>query len=198
MKRFVPLFFVVIFLGCHGENRETKIAVDENGNVTGTLPDGTSVGNEDEYAAGIAAQTPLIEEMQPMALTVSTATPDGGAPGVTVGKFRISIAPDASYLDGCVRKKFMHLKVVIESSVVPAAMIELHLVVWIDNGKPCIAVMNTGFVGYGWCYKLCASNPKTAIKEGIKGGLVAAGVGATTAAVMSLILTPVTAAAFAL
>jgi len=198
MLKIAFVFPLFVTLACQPQKKEAALEVDENGEVSGTLPDGTEVRGEEEYETGLASQIGPIEEMQPLALTVSAKGTDGGARGLTVGKFRITVQPDMSYLDGCIRRSFLHLKAVIENADLPAAMAELHLVAWFESGKPCFAVMNTGFIGYGWCYKLCVENPKTALKNGIKGGLIAAGVGTGIAAIIAAVTAPVATVALAI
>jgi hypothetical protein len=197
MKRnalFIPL---AALLGCAPATREAQISIDGDGNLSGTLPDGTTVLNQEEYEAGIAGQVGPIEEMHPLALSV-VSVGDGGAKGIAFSRFRISIQSDASYLEGCIRKKFLHLKIVVDGQDFPASLIELHLIGWFDGGKPCVGIMNTGFLAYGWCYKACISNPKTGLRDGIKKGLVAAGVSGTTAAIMALLVAPIATAALAM
>lgn len=199
MKKLVLLIPIILTLACQPPPRETVLSVDENGNIQGTLPDGTVVNGEEEYGAAIAAETGTIEEMQPLALTVKPVTiNDGGAKGLAFGKFRIYVQPSNEYVESCVRKKFLHLKIVVDTDEIPGAMVELHLMAWFDSNKPCFAVTNTGFIGYGWCYKVCVENPKTSLKNGIKGGLVAAGVSAAAAGIMAAVLTPIAATALAL
>ena len=173
---------------------------DENDDFTVTLPDGTEVSGEDAYDAAIAPQVGPIETMPPMALTVTTSSKaDAGVKGgLTFGKFHISIQIDSSYLEGCVNRGFTHLMVIVENDSMPADMIELHLLAWFEGGKPCFAVMNTGFIGYGWCYKLCVSNTKSGVKLGVKDGLISAGVSTAAAAIIAIVVTPVAEIALAM
>lgn len=198
MKKRV-LIIAVLLAACRNEPKTVEVAVDENENWSATLPDGTEVTNEEEYSTAIADQTGPIESMEPLALTIKTSNKaDGGAAGFTFGKFNVGIQVDTSYLSGCVNRSFLHLKVSVQNNKLPANMVELHLLGWFDSKKPCIAVMNTGFIGYGWCYKMCMSDPKGGLRSGIKNGLIAAGVAVGTAAIISAVVTPVASVALAI
>ncbi len=198
MSRSAMLSVALLAASCAFGPKETIVAVDENGAVEATLPDGTAVGSIEEYEAAIEGQVGPIEEMESFALTVTTKNADGGTKGAAFGKFRVRVAVDGSYLEGCIRKSFLHLKILVENANISAPLVELHLVAFFEGGKPCFAVMNTGFVGYGWCQKVCVSNPKDGIKTALKGGMIAAGIGATTAAIMAALLAPVASVAFAM
>jgi len=175
-------------------------ASDETADFTATLPDGTEVSGEDAYNAAIATQVDPVETMRPMMLTVATGNKKdaGPASGLTFGKFHIAVQVDSSYLAGCVNKSFLHLKVTVENDSMPANMVELHLLAWFENSKPCFAVMNTGFIGYGWCYKACVTNTKNGLKLGIKNGLISAGVVGATATIISAVVAPVAELALAM
>lgn len=196
-RRALPV--MLLLAACRSEPQTAEVAVDENDGWTATLPDGTEVAGEEEYGDAIAGQVGPIESMEPLALTIKTSSKtDGGAAGLTFGKFHVGIQVDASYLAGCVNRSFLHLKVTVQNDSMPANMVELHLLGWFDGRKPCIAVMNTGFIGYGWCYKMCMSDPKSGLKAGVKSGLIAAGVAAGTAAVIAAVVTPVASMALAM
>lgn len=197
MFRLAVLATALFAISCTSEEREVAVAFDENGGVKATLPDGTTVTSIEEYETAIANQVETIEQMQPLALSITTANDEDGR-GVNIGKFKVRLAMDDKYLEGCIRKKFLHLKVLVENMKVPAAIVELHLVAYFDGNKPCLAVMNTGFLGYGWCQKYCVSDPKKAIKATLRGGMIAAGVGATTATIVSILVTPIATAALAI
>jgi len=194
---FVPVLLVV---ACDNPSRvpAPAAATDDSNDFTVTLPDGTEVSGEDAYNAAIVPQVGPIETMKPMALTVTTGKADGGVKGLTFGKFHVSIQVDSTYLAGCINKSFLHLKVMVENDSMPANMIELHLLAWFENSKPCFAVMNTGFIGYGWCYKMCVSNTKDGLKLGIKNGLISAGVSGTIATIIAAVVAPVSEVALAM
>jgi hypothetical protein len=203
MQKEKLLLAALVFtaLGCGVKAVETKVTVDDNGDLQqATLPDGTVAINQEEYETAMSVQVPPIEEMSAMALTVQPATANTGpTAGVNIGKFRIQISPDASYLDGCVRHSFLHLKVgVTNSNIDMGAFVELHLVAWFESGTPCLAVMNTGFIAYGWCQKICMKDVKKSVAGAVAGGLVAAGVSSTVAKIVSLLTAPIAAAALAM
>jgi hypothetical protein len=198
MRKGALLVAALLVAACRDEPKTITIAADENDGFTATLPDGTVVSNEDAYNAAIASQVGPLEEMQPLSLTVSTASKDDGVKGITFGKFHIGIQVDSAYLAGCVNHGFLHLKVMVQNDSMPANLVELHLLGWFEKGKPCVAIMNTGFIGYGWCYKFCVTNPKTGLKVGIKNGLIAAGVAGAAATVIAVVVAPVASVALAM
>jgi hypothetical protein len=201
MRNAMLLLAALAALGCGVKAAETNVTVDSDGNLDrATLPDGTTVSSQEEYEAAIARIVPAIEKMDGLTIDVESSSENLSlADGVNIGKFRIQVAPDASYLDGCIRRSFLHLKIVVTNSKIDmGAMVELHLVAWFDSGAPCFAVMNTGFVGYGWCQKVCMKDVKKSVAKTVAGGLVAAGVTATVAKVVSALAAPVATAAFAL
>jgi len=192
MKKCALFTIVLLVASCDSQSRVVAVTADENGGFTATLPDGTEVAGEDAYDAAIAPQVEPIEAMRPMVFAVTTSTKaDGGAKGLTFGKFHASIEVDSTYLAGCINRGFLHLKVTVMNDNMPANMVELHLLAWFESGKPCFAVMNTGFIGYGWCYKLCVTNTKNGIKLGIKNGLISAGVSSTAATLIAILAAPV-------
>jgi|GEM_PF-2504307 len=199
MRKSALLVAVLLLAACRAEPKTVAVSVDDNADFTATLPDGTEVSGEDAYNAAIANQVGPLETMQPLALSVAMANKaDGGVKGLTFGKFHIGIQVDSTYLAGCVNRSFLHLKVMVTNDNMPANMIELHLLAWFESGKPCFAVMNTGFVGYGWCYKACVTNTKDGLKLGIKNGLVSAGVSTAVAALAAVLITPVASVALAM
>jgi len=199
MRKRALLVPVLLIAACRDEPKEIAVSADENNNFTATMPDGTQAAGEDEYGAAIIAQIVPIDALHPVALTVTTASKkDGGGPGLTFGKFHISIRIDSSYLEGCVNRGFTHLVVVVENDSMPAEMIELNLIAWFEGSKPCFAVMNTGFIGYGWCYKLCVTNTKGGVKLGIRNGLISAGVSTAAAALIAIVVAPVAEVALAM
>ncbi len=200
MRREIAFLAALAALGCGVKAAETKVAVDENGNIeSATLPDGTVVDGQG-FEAAIAASTPGAEEMGETTFTVEASQKALNlGKGVDIGKFRVQILPDAGYLEGCIRKSFLHLKIAVTNTKIDmGAMVELHLVAWFDGGSPCFGVMNTGFVGHGWCQKMCMKDVKKGVSSTIKNGLIAAGVTASVATAVSLVTAPVATAALAL
>jgi hypothetical protein len=203
MKReIIAAALSLSFCGCGVRPNEKTIQAiaDNDGNLgITTLPNGAVADGPEEYGAAIANEVPPIDEMSTYELTVQPSADTSGAGGIKLGKFRIRIAPDIGYLEGCIRHSFLHLKVMVTSDgVTTEPFVELHLVAWFDSGAPCLAVMNTGFVGYGWCQKFCYKDAKKNLTQAIAGGLIAAGVGASVAKVSSYLIAPVAAAAFAM
>jgi hypothetical protein len=186
--------------GTRDEARLIQASADDDGNLGQvTLPSGTVTDGPDEYEAAVAAETPPIEEMGTYELTVKTPAADGGASGMRIGRFRVRIVPDANYLSGCINRSFLHLKVTVTSDVaIDQAFVELHLLAWFEKSQPCFAVMNTGFIGYGWCQKVCLKDVKKGVATTIAGGLAAAGVSASIAKVSSYLIAPIATAALAL
>ncbi len=206
MKKCALFFTFLLVAACDSKNRMPAAAEDPGGaddppaDFTATLPDGTEVSGEEAYNSAIAAQIDPVETMQPMMLLVSTGNKKdaGTSSGLTFGKFHVGVQVDSSYLAGCVNRSFLHLKVTVENDNMPASMVELHLLAWFENSKPCFAVMNTGFIGYGWCYKACVTNTKNGLKIGIKNGLISAGIVGATATIISAVVAPVAELALAM
>jgi hypothetical protein len=200
MTKYALIVTALLIAACEEQPPTAVVEPEDSNDFTVTLPDGTEVEGEDAYDAAITPQVGPIETMQPMQLTVTTGgKADAGVKsGLTFGKFHISIQIDSSYLQGCVNRGFMHLKVIVENDSMPANMIELHLLAWFEGSKPCFAVMNTGFIGYGWCYKVCVSNTKNGVKLGVKNGLISAGVSTTAAAIIAMVVAPVAVVALAM
>ena len=86
----------------------------------------------------------------------------------------------------------------IENDSMPANMVELHLLAWFESSKPCFAVMNTGFIGYGWCYKACITDTKSGLKLSVKNGLISAGITGATATIIAAVISPVAELALAM
>jgi len=200
MKKNALIVFALFIAACGQTKPTVVVAADGDDDFTATLPDGTVVSGEDAYDAAIGPQVGPIETMQPMELTVTTGSKaDAGVKsGLTFGKFHISVQIDSSYLAGCVNRGFMHLKIMVVNDSMPANMIELHLLAWFEGSKPCFAVMNTGFIGYGWCYKICVSNTKSGVKLGVKNGLISAGVSTAAAAIIAVVVSPIAEVALAM
>jgi hypothetical protein len=187
--------------GTRDEYRKVQAIVDDDGNlVQATLPSGAVTNGPDEYEAAIAAETPPIGEMGTISFDVESSAENLSlADGVNVGKFTIRLALDSGYLAACIRHTFLHLKVVVTNSRMgEMPLVELHLVAWFESGAPCFAIMNTSYIGYGWCQKYCFKDVKKGLASAIAGGLAAAGVSATVAKAASYLIAPVTVAAFAL
>jgi hypothetical protein len=180
--------------------READITVYGEEEIEAILPGGATVNGWDEYEAAVAAETPPIAELGTYSITVSDASPDAAAgKGLNLGNFRLSLQADATYLGGCINRKFLHIKIVVESAKIATPIAEIHLLGWFDGTKPCVGFMNTGFIGYGWCQKFCWSgSPKSGVTKGIASGLTAAGVGSVAAAVLARLLAPVALSALAL
>ena len=196
------LLFPLLLIACGPQNDLPASGPDADATETtwtATLPDGTQVSDMDAYAAAIANQIDPSVAVAHIDLSVATATKtDAGTKGLTFGQFHVGIQPDASYLGGCVNRGFLHLVLTIDNANMPSAMVELHLLAWFEGGKPCFAVMNTGFIGYGWCYKACVTNTKNGLKLGIKNGLISAGVVGATATIISAVVAPVAELALAM
>lgn len=198
-RKFI-LLAVLMSASCAPKRMETAVTVDDDGNISqATLPNGAVANGPDEYEAAIAEQVPPVEEMGTFALTVQGNPTDGGKKGVDIGKFNISIVPDANYLNGCIRHSFLHLKIVVTNTKINmGAMVELHILAWFESGQPCFAVMNTGFIGYGWCQKMCMKDVKKGVAKTVAGGLVAAGITPVIAAIIAQVTAPVATVALAL
>jgi hypothetical protein len=201
MRNVITLAAAIAAMGCGVKSAETRVTVDEGGNVTeATLPDGTVVSGQEAYEEGIMRSVPPVDEMGTTVIEVESSSQNLSLDkGVDLGKFRIQVTPDASYLDGCIRRSFLHLKVTVTNTKIDMGpMVDLHLVAWFDSSAPCFAVMNTGFVGYGWCQKICVKDVKKGVAKTLASGLVAAGVGTALAKTISLLTAPVATAALAL
>jgi len=186
--------------GTRDEPKRIQATADEDGNLGQvTLPSGTVTYGADEYGAAVSAEVPPIDEMGAYYLAVQTPAADGGAGGMKIGRFRIQIMPDANYLAGCINRSFLHLKIIVTADAAPGqAFVELHLLAWFESNKPCFAVMNTGFIGYGWCQKICLKDVKKGVAATVAGGLAAAGVSASIAKVSSYLIAPIATAALAM
>lgn len=201
-RNAIALLAALTALGCGVPDAETHhIAVDDDGNITeATLPDGTVVSGQEAYEAAIEGTMPPVNEMSTTNIEIESSSENlNMSKGVDIGKFRVQISPDVSYLDGCIRHSFLHLKLMVTNSKIDMGpMIELHFVAWFDSTAPCFAVMNTGFVGHGWCQKVCVKDVKKAVAGAIGGALIAAGLKPAYSYIISRVTAPVAAAALAL
>jgi len=187
--------------GVRAADKQVKATVDDDGNlVQATLPSGAVTNGPHEYEAAIAAETPPIEEMGTISFDVeSSASNLSLADGVNIGKFNIRLALDSGFLAACIRHTFLHLKVVVTNSRTgEMPLVELHMVAWFESGSPCFAIMNTSYIGYGWCQKICVKDVKKNMAGVISGALTAAGVSAAIAKISSYLIAPVAVAAFAM
>jgi hypothetical protein len=195
---------VLVTIGCAPDPPAATVAVGGEHEVEARFTDGTVARGWDEYETAITARIPAVEQLSGYAMRVEDdPQPAAGPPGTElitwqIGKFAVSIDPDFSYIGGCVRQHFLHLRVRLENQHIPAPLIELHVTVWLEKNRPCIGVMNKSPIGYGWCQKLCWTATKQDITRAITGGLVSAGVAGTAAAIIGRVITPVAIAALAL
>ena len=186
--------------GTRDEDRRIQATADDDGNlIQATLPDGTVVNGPDEYEAAVSEKVPPIAEMKAFNITVQSNGADGGPGGLKIGRFHILLMPDASYLGGCVNHSFLHLKIIVTADAAAGQpLVELHLLAWFESSKPCFAVMNTGFIGYGWCQKICIKDVKKGVTTTIAGALAAAGLSASVAKISSYLIAPVATTALAM
>jgi hypothetical protein len=182
----------------------TAIEVGGESGITARFPDGTVARGYGEYEAALTRIVPRADKLDTLPMTVTDdAHPAAGPPGTQqitwmIGKFAVSIDPSFDYVGGCIRKHYLHLAVTLENKIIPAPLVELHFVAWLEGNRPCVGVMNTSFVGYGWCQKLCWTATREDVKRAIAAGLVAGGIAGTTAAILANVITPVAAVALAL
>lgn len=197
---FAPL--VLISLGCGVDPpKATTIQVGGEHEIDAVFPDGTRAVGYDQFEREIRRLVPPAAELDAMPIVIEDAPAVSTDPSHLrwqIGRYSVSIEPEYGYVGGCIRKHYLHLVLTFENQRIPAPLVELHLVAWLDKNQPCIGVMNTSFVGYGFCQKICWGTTKEDVKRTISQGLVAAGIGGTTAAIMARILAPATMAALAL
>jgi hypothetical protein len=187
--------------GVRTADKQIQATVDEDGNLDQVImPSGAVTNGPEEFEAAVASEVPTLEEMGQISFDVESSSENLSlADGVNIGKFNIRLALDSGYLAACIRHTFLHLKVVVTNSKMgEMPLAELHLVAWFESGAPCFAVMNTSYIGYGWCQKYCFKDAKKGVAGAIAGGLAAAGLSATVAKVSSYLVAPVAVAAFAL
>jgi len=204
MRRTGVLALVLALTGCGNAPPAATVAVGGEHEVEARFADGTVTRGWDEYESAFGARVPTIEHLKDFLMRVEDdPQPAAGPPGTEqitwqIGKFAVSIDPDFSYIGGCVRQHFLHLRIRLENQRIPAPLIELHVTVWLEKNRPCIGVMNKSPIGYGWCQKLCWTATKQDITRAITSGLVSAGVAGTAASIIGRVITPVAVAALAL
>ncbi len=102
-------------------------------------------------------------------------------------------SPHKNYVGGCIGKTVTHVNFIINQKG-GTLYLDLHLAVWMSNGKPCVGVYITPSK---WCSKICGPSMDQ-IRKAIKSALVAAGISAAAAAVIAEVLAPIGVAALAL
>ena len=205
MKVISAIPLIIVLTGCAPDRpTPTAITVGGESGIVARFPDGTVARGYDEYEATLTRMVPPAAKIDTLPFTVEDdPVPAPAPPGTAqvtwmIGKFAVSIDPDFSYVGGCIRKHYLHLKLTFENKVIPAPLVELHFVAWLEANRPCVGVMNTSFVGYGWCQKLCWTATRNDLKRAVASGLTAAGIAGTTAAILANVITPVAAVALAL
>jgi hypothetical protein len=207
MKKTAVLLFAL--MGCAQEKPTTRVLVGGTDEIQAQFADGEVARGWSGYEAAIGRRVGTLETLNEIPLTVEDdPSPGAGPPGTTqirfqIGKFAVSVDPDFSYLDGCIRKHMLHLRIQLEHDRVAIGetripLVELHLAGWIESTKPCVGVLNRSIIGFGLCQKICWTATREDIMDRLRNGLIGSGVAGTTALVMSRVLTPIAQAALAL
>jgi len=185
--------------GCTEEEkaRTAEATATDEDNVNVVFDDGETATSIDEYEAVVAADPDLVTESHAFALTVSAGADAG--PLVAIGKFKIRVFVSTDYLAGCINQRMPHLVIQVTNDATSLALVELHIAGWFSGKAPCLGLLNESVIAYGFCLKGCFStNSKTAVKNSVKNGLVAAGISGTVAAILSALIAPVATGALGL
>jgi hypothetical protein len=166
-------------------------ASGETAEYAAALPSGRVATNDREYEAAIGDEIGSLAEMQTYAISVNAIKTDAGGRGLSFGAFRVSVLPDLTYLASCIMRRTLHLKIIFEDGRWGMPMVEIHVLAFFSGQTPCFAIMNTGFIGNGWCQKFCMNVPKDGAKKAVSSALTAAGVGIATATIAAKLIAPI-------
>jgi len=200
---------IIALTGCAPEQPETTepstaVYIGGDHGMEARFANGEVARGWEEYETEVMRQAKRGGEFERVPLTVEDhPNPPPLPPGVQAlrwefGKFSVVFEPDLGYTGHCIRRHILHLKLAVENKKVPAPLIELHFVAWLEHNRPCVGVLNSSFIGNGWCQKLCWTATREDIGRMMTDGLVAAGVAGTTAAILSRVLVPIAIGALAL
>ncbi|HZG43143.1 MAG TPA: hypothetical protein VEY93_09285 [Longimicrobium sp.] len=114
----------------------------------------------------------------------------------SVGTYFYRLSAESGYIGGCIRKHNVpHLGLLLKDKITGRQIVNLHLCSWVENGRRCFGVYNSA--GNGWCQKVCAPTRKQ-MQDILTAALIAAGMVAIVAAVVSGSIIPLAAPALLL
>jgi hypothetical protein len=192
----------ILIIGCSGEENPVADATIQkadwqieisNDMPTATFEDGSTVKGWESYQKEVSQHTNA-DDFDGLSLVV-TELPEETAGNSTADiKFSlwgyfIRFSAESNYLGGCIRRRAPHLGIMVSHQGVQQPIVNIHFIVWSENGKPCVGIYNSGSWMY-FCQRMCGPSYSD-IRNSIAGALMAAGIGYVVAELLASVITPV-------
>jgi hypothetical protein len=107
-----------------------------------------------------------------------------------VGDYYVRFSIENHFVGSCISRTVSHVGIMVskyKSKDIP--FVDIHFCAWKENGRVCAGIYNSGSIK-GFCWKQCSIKPKD-IPPQIAAALVAAGVSATVATAISIVIAPI-------
>lgn len=206
-KRFLFIGFSVLLAliaGCSNEENSVvstpvvaedttwQIDIIDNEPVV-TFEDGTITEGWNEYQTEVARRVDVLE-VKDLSLsvrqwpdTVTDARLAGW--GFSVMGYYVRFSAESNYLGGCIGRTVPHIGILLSRQYVNPPIVNIHVAVWSQFGRPCVGIYNSGGKGY-FCWKMCGPS-YTDIRNALSTAIVAAGVSYLMAEILASVIAPI-------
>jgi hypothetical protein len=188
---------------------QIKATVPDNPSIASeleaTFPDGTVARDWASYAnkvQTVAASASIEADVELYSVNRPVVRPFSDFPSEhkwdikgILGRYFWRVSGESGPIGGCIgQSNAPHFGLLIRDIIVNREVTNIHLASWAEGSRRCFGVYNSA---NGWCKRICGPN-----REQMQGllaeALVAAGIGATTAYILSQIAIPMVAGALLL